>query len=92
MSRIFAAAALVASASAMRSGNGTGNVPVVRFCVRTLGTRSVAESLDLSRLQALYSESKCPDCAAFAPTFDAVWKLECVCTGVLSLIRIQGIH
>jgi interferon gamma-inducible protein 30 len=27
---------------------------------------------------ALYSESKCPDCADFAPTFDSVWKNTCV--------------
>lgn len=27
---------------------------------------------------ALYSEAKCPDCAAFAPTFDALWNTSCV--------------
>jgi interferon, gamma-inducible protein 30 len=27
---------------------------------------------------ALYSEAKCPDCAAFAPTFEAVWNMSCV--------------
>jgi interferon, gamma-inducible protein 30 len=27
---------------------------------------------------ALYSESKCPDCAAFAPTYEKVWKTACV--------------
>lgn len=33
---------------------------------------------------ALYSEAKCPDCAAFAPTFDAVFNMSCVKTMVSS--------